>query len=102
MIEGRHDLWLIPMDVRPLLFLEAFVSVIIQEQTLRALVAAGSVSDLIARRSQAGWVLMVRVGSAEAPLQLQRGGTRQFKSLDAVANVVESIGQTELIVKLHS
>ncbi|MFI8380711.1 hypothetical protein [Pseudomonas sp. NPDC079086] len=76
------------------------MSVIIQEQTLRALIAAGSVSDLTARRSQTGWVLMVRVGSAEAPLQLQRGGAREFKSLDAVANVVESLGLEQLSVRL--
>lgn len=76
------------------------MSLRIQEQTLRALVAAGSVSELTAQRSQAGWVLIVRVGTVHTPLELQRGGPREFKSLDVLASVVESLGRENLSVRL--
>ncbi len=90
--EGRYDPRLTLVDVRPLLFPESFVSLRIQEQTLRTLIAAGSVSELTAQRSNGGWVLMLRVGTVDTPLELQRGGAREFKSLDVLASLVESIG----------
>lgn len=76
------------------------MSLRIQEQTLRTLIAAGSVGGLTAQRCQAGWMLVVRVGTVDAPLQLQRGGTREFKSLDVLASVVESLGGENLSVRL--
>ena len=76
------------------------MSLRIQEQTLRALVAAGSVSELTAQRSQAGWVLIVRVGTGHTPLELQRGGPREFKSLDVLAALVESVGLANFSVTL--
>ena len=74
----------------------------IQEPTLRALAAAGSISELVAQRVEPGdgWVLLVRVGTMEAPLEKQRGGSRVFRSLDALAGLVESLGQLDLTVKL--
>ena len=85
----------------PPFFLEA--SMRIQEPTLRALAAAGSISELVAQRvdSGDGWVLLVRVGTIDAPLEKQRGGSRVFRSLDAVAGLVESLGQLDLTVKLR-
>lgn len=77
----------------------------IQEATLRALVDAGSVRELVAQRVSRGdgfaWVLQVRAGINEAPLQKQRGGVREFKSLDAVAALIDSLGGSELIVRLN-
>lgn len=77
----------------------------IQEATLRTLAATGAVRELVAQRVKSGdiwvWVLLVRAGANEAPLERQRGGTREFKTLDAVAALVDSLGGNELIVKLN-
>ncbi len=99
--EGRYDPWLIPTGIRPLSF--GTTSMRIQEPTLRALAAAGSICELVAQRVESGdgWVLLVRVGTMEAPLEKQRGGSRVFRSLDAVAGLVESLGQLDLTVKLR-
>jgi len=76
----------------------------IQEATLRTLAATGSVRELVAQqvRSSDGWVwvLLVRAGLNEAPLERQRGGTREFKTLDAIAALVDSLGVRVLTVKL--
>jgi hypothetical protein len=47
-------------------------------------------------------VLLVRIELLEAPLEKQRGGVREFKSLDAVATLVDSLGVRELVVKLSN
>ena len=77
----------------------------INEPILRTLAAAGSVRELVAQRVPAGsgfaWVLTVRVGIAEAPLERQRGGAREFKSLDAVAALVDSLGLAGMSVRFH-
>lgn len=76
----------------------------IQEPTLRTLVAAGAVRELVAQRVKSGdgfaWVLQVKTGMNEAPLEKQRGGAREFKSLDALAALVDSVGLTGLSVRL--
>ncbi len=77
----------------------------IQEPTLRTLAATGSVRELVAQRVKSGgdgwaWVLLVCVGTIEAPLEKQRGGPREFKSLDALAALVDSIGLADLTVRL--
>lgn len=78
----------------------------IQEATLRALAATGSVRELVAQRVRSGdgwvWVLLVRAGVNEAPLERQRGGAREFKTLDAVAALVDSLGESELTVRLNA
>ena len=76
----------------------------IQEPTLRALATAGSISELVAQRvdSGDGWVLLVRAGAVQAPLEKQRGGSRVFRSLDAVAALVDSLGMIEFAVKLRA
>ena len=78
----------------------------ILESTLRTLAAAGSVRELSAKRVKSGdawaWVLLVRIELLEAPLEKQRGGVREFKSLDAVATLVDSLGVRELVVKLSN
>lgn len=78
----------------------------IQEATLRTLAAAGSVRELVAQRITAGndwaWVLLVRVENSEAPLEKQRGGAREFKSLDAIAALIDSLGYSEFMVKLEA
>lgn len=77
----------------------------IQEATLRTLAATGAVRELVAQRVKSGdiwvWVLLVRAGANEFPLERQRGGAREFKTLDAVAALVDSLGGSELIVKLN-
>lgn len=78
----------------------------IQEATLRTLMATGSVRELVAQRVTSGdswtWMLLVRAGANEVPLERQRGGTREFKTLDAVAALVGSLGGGELTVKLNA
>lgn len=100
--EGRYDPGLIPTGIRPLSF--GTTSMRIQEPTLRALAAAGSISELVAQRVESGdgWVLLVRVGTIDAPLEKQRGGSRVFRSLDAVAGLVDSLGLIEFVVKLRA
>jgi hypothetical protein len=44
---------------------------------------------------------MVRIGMEECPLEKQRGGAREFKSLDAVAALVDSLGLTGMSVRFH-
>lgn len=76
----------------------------IQEATLRTLAASGSIRKLVAQRITTGngwaWVLLVHIGSSESALEKQRGGVREFKSLDAIAVLVDSIGHNEVTVKL--
>jgi hypothetical protein len=78
----------------------------IQEATLRTLAAAGSVRELAAQRVRSGdgwvWTLLVRTSINEAPLERQRGGTREFKTLDALAALVDSLGMPVLIVNLNA
>jgi hypothetical protein len=77
----------------------------IEEQTLRTLVASGSVRQLVAQRVRRedrwAWLLQVHVGIVEAPLETKRGGPREFRTLDALAGLVDSLGLGELTVKLN-
>lgn len=67
---------------------------------LKALAAAGSVTTLIARGVQGGFILYIRVGLDEEPVKTYRGQARVFKRLEAVARYVKEIGldrfETEL------
>lgn len=62
------------------------------EPDLKRYVAAGIVLGAIARRTEAGWELIIQLRNEDVPLNLQRGGTRQFKTLDAVYRLTEDIG----------
>lgn len=66
--------------------------------------AAGSVRELVAQRVNSGdgsaWVLLVCVGTIEASLEKQRGGAREFKTLDSVAKLVDELGLSGVTVRL--
>ncbi len=72
-----------------------------QEPTLRALVAAGAMPELVALQvNPGGWQLLVRIAESEVTLEKQRGGVREFRSLDAVAGLVASLGCSGFSVRL--
>lgn len=77
----------------------------ILEPTLRALAEAGSVKEVIAQRSTTGscctWQLLVVMDTTEEYLQLQRGGVREFKTLDSIASLIISLGLDGLRVNFN-
>lgn len=77
----------------------------ILEPTLRALAEAGSVKEVIAQRSSTGngctWQLLVVMDTTEEYLQLQRGGIREFKTLDSIASLIISLGLDGLRVNFN-
>lgn len=70
------------------------------EPDLKRYVAAGIVLGVNARRTEAGWELIAQLKNEALPLSLQRGGARQFKTLDAVSRMVESLGLVGFSVSL--
>lgn len=85
-------------------YLEELPAMKIEEPTLRALVATGSVNELVAQRVTtdvgSAWVLLVHMGVTKAHLEKQRGGAREFKSLEALVALVDSLGRSDFIVRL--
>lgn len=72
-----------------------------QEPTLRALVAAGAMPELVALQvNPGGWQLLVRIAESEVTLEKQRCGVREFRSLDAIASLVASLGCSGFSVRL--
>ena len=66
-----------------------------QLQELRTLVEYEAVKSLIASQSKGGWVLVAtsdtdNYKSENALLEVARGGTRFFKTLDALAKLVKT------------
>jgi len=68
-----------------------------QLQELRILVEYEAVKSLIASQSKGGWVLVAtsdtdnyNYNSEYALLEVARGGTRFFKTLDALAKLVKT------------
>ncbi len=66
-----------------------------QLQELKILVECEAVGSLIATKIKGGWVLTVtrkkvsKEGDKASLLDLARGGTRMFKTLDALAKLVK-------------
>lgn len=73
-----------------------------REVDLRNLVRLGGVNSLSACPLFGGYVLRVETPKGEETLTLQRGGDRVFKTLDAVASVVASVGIERFNVLLPS
>lgn len=67
---------------------------------LRQLVRAGAVSQVVLRATFGGYILCARVGMEEDILEIQRGGARIFKSLDAAARFTHRLGLAAFEVDL--
>lgn len=75
---------------------------LLEESDIKRYVGEGRVFEIIARPSMVGsWELVVRGAQGDQVLARQRGGIRQFSSLDAIANIVRSVGLTGFVVDVR-
>lgn len=61
-------------------------------ETLRALIEAGTVREVIAVGNGPSWSLLFKVGMTERALVAQRGNVRTFKNLETALALVRSEG----------
>ncbi|MCS3471753.1 hypothetical protein M2401_005517 [Pseudomonas sp. JUb42] len=74
----------------------------IEESDIKRYVDESRVFEIIARASVVGaWELVVRSTLGDQVLARQRGGVRQFSSLDAIANIVRNAGLTRFSVDVQ-
>ena len=71
-----------------------------QKRLLEELVAAGAVRSLTARGVPGGFVLVVRTEGGERVLAAQRGPSRVFRRLDAVARFLRKLGLYSFAVEV--
>lgn len=69
---------------------------------LRQLIHSGKAGDLVAKVATGGFVLAMREGTVEQLLEVQRGGPRTFKRLEAVASYLSALGADKFSVELSS
>ena len=75
----------------------------IQEETLRAMLDAGAVREVLASRQDYRWGLAIRVGGAGSrwlPVRSRREALRTWASLTAVGRFAESLGVKVFAVEL--
>jgi hypothetical protein len=75
----------------------------IQEDTLRALLEAGAVREVLVIRREAKWGLAVRLGGAGSrwlPVRSRREALRTWASLTAVGRFAESTGIRAFLVEV--
>ena len=75
----------------------------IQEETLRAMLDAGAVREVLASRQDDKWGLAIRLGGAGSrwlPVRSRREALRTWASLTAVGRFAESIGVKGFAVEL--
>ena len=65
-----------------------------KEATLRELLGAGAVSDVIVKAEGRGLCVVVRCGTAERTLANKKGDTRLFASLDTLVFYLSKFGRT--------
>ncbi len=61
-------------------------------ETLRELVAAGSVRDILLVAHGRKWSVMIRTGMAESPLLTDRGQVREFGKLETAVSLIRDTG----------
>jgi len=72
----------------------------ISTKTLRELVEAGSIRSAVLIGVLGGISLKVRYGLVEKSLELDRGGVRVWRSLDAAAKFCRSLGLAQIELDL--
>ncbi|MDA7024972.1 hypothetical protein ACQKDL_23780 [Pseudomonas bubulae] len=75
----------------------------IQEETLRAMLDAGAVREVLASRQDDKWGLAIRLGGAGSrwlPVRSRREALRTWASLTAVGRFAESLGVKVFAVEL--
>ena len=65
---------------------------LLQEASLRELIAAGVVTALVARAESAGFVIDIGLGERKALLSNVRGQPRLFASMEAIATLLLRLG----------
>lgn len=75
----------------------------IQEETLRAILEAGAVRDVLVSRQDDKWGVAIRLGGAGSrwlPVRSRREALRTRASLTAVGRFAETVGITQFSVEL--
>ena len=72
--------------------LAANTASLLQEASLRELIAAGVVTDLVARAESAGFVIDIGIGDRKAILSNVRGQPRVFASMETIATLLLRLG----------
>lgn len=62
---------------------------LLQEASLRELIAAGLVTSLVARADNAGFMLDIGLGDRKATLGSSRGQPRLFASIETIATLLQ-------------
>ena len=74
----------------------------IQEETLRAMLDAGAVREVLASRQDDKWGLAIRLGGAGSrwlPVRSRREALRTWASLTAVGRFAEAVGKRGVPIK---
>lgn len=75
----------------------------LQEETLRAMLEAGVVREVLVSRHDGKWGLAIRLGGAGSrwlPVRSRREALRTWASLTAVGRFAESLGMKNFSVEL--
>jgi len=75
----------------------------LQEETLRAMLEAGAVREVLICRQDEKWTLAIRLGGAGSrwlPVRSRREALRTWASLTAVGRFAESLGVKAFAVEL--
>lgn len=75
----------------------------LQEETLRAMLEAGVVREVLVSRHDDKWGLAIRLGGAGSrwlPVRSRRAALRTWASLTAVGRFAESLGMKNFSVEL--
>lgn len=72
----------------------------IEEKDLRRYITAGIVRQVVVRKAGEGWELVIHLDNEQLVLERQRGGPREFRSLDRLASWVEALGITEFVTQV--
>jgi hypothetical protein len=72
----------------------------IDQDTLGALVTAGSLRELRAVREGSSWALQGRIGTSWLPVRSRRESVRLWRSLTAVERFCLAAGVKQLLVEL--
>lgn len=67
----------------------------------RELLAAGAVRGVVAKGVPGGYILSVQIEGGERILTTQRGQSRVFKKLDAIASYSRELGLSQFTVDLQ-
>jgi len=73
-----------------------------REPILKHLVQTGKAGQVVLRSTEYGFVLLLRDGDVDDPLEAKRGHTRHFKKLDTLVGYLRELGVRSAVLELEA